>query len=103
MLEETGYTVGELTFAGILHVLRDGEDREYVSYYFVCHDFSGKLRESDEGPLFWTGLDESLTLPGIHPSYVRILPYIRSGTTVDMTLHVSSDGCSTTNPDSEGI
>ena len=103
MLEETGYTVGDLTFAGILHVFRDGEDREYVSYYFACHDFSGKLRESDEGPLFWAGLDESLTLPGIHPSYVRILPYIRSGTTVDMTLHVSSDGCSTTNPDSEGI
>ena len=26
MLEETGYTVGELTFAGILHVFRDGKD-----------------------------------------------------------------------------
>lgn len=92
MLEETGYRVGDLTFAGILHVFRDGEDREYVSYYFVCRDFDGELQESDEGALFWADLDESLTLPGIHPFYVRLLPRIRSGDIVDMTLHVDADG-----------
>lgn len=92
MLEETGYVVGDLRFAGILHVFRDGEDREYVSHYFVCHDFSGELRESGEGPLFWADLDESPTLPGIHPFYVRLLPHIRSGVTVDMTLHIRADG-----------
>lgn len=92
MLEETGYSVGDLGFAGILHVFKDGEDREYVSHYFVCRDFSGELRESEEGPLFWAGLDESLTLPGIHPFYVRLLPHIRSGAVVDMALHVQANG-----------
>ena len=94
MLEETGYVVGRLDFAGILHVLRDGEDREYVSYYFTCSDFSGELRESGEGSLLWADLDESLTLRGIHPFYVRLLPYIRNGVTVDLTLRVFSDGAS---------
>ena len=42
--------------------------------------------------LFWADLDESLTLPGIHPFYVRLLPRIRSGDIVDMTLHVDADG-----------
>lgn len=92
MLEETGYVVGDLKFAGILHVFRDGEDREYVSHYFVSHDFSGELRESDEGSLFWADLDESLTLPGVHPFYVRLLPHIRSGIIVDMTLRIQTQG-----------
>lgn len=92
MLEETGYVVGKLDFAGILHAFRDGEDREYVSYYFVCRDFRGELRESDEGTLLWAGLDESLTLSGIHPFYVKLLPAIRNGAVVDVTVRIRPDG-----------
>ena len=82
MLEETGYVLKNIEFAGILHAYRQagsGDSIESLSNYFVCRDFEGELRASDEGELLWVGIEESLTLPGIHPFYVRLLPDILKG------------------------
>ncbi|MCL2009357.1 MAG: NUDIX domain-containing protein [Synergistaceae bacterium] len=79
MLEETGYVLKNMEFAGVLHACRRGENIEYLSNYFVCRDFEGELNPSDEGELFWVEAEESLTLPDIHPFYVRLLPYILKG------------------------
>jgi len=76
MLEETGYVLKNVEFAGILHACRKDDPIEYVSNYFVCRDFEGELRDSEEGDLLWVNTKESLTLPGIHPFYVRLLPDI---------------------------
>ncbi|GHV41891.1 hypothetical protein FACS1894187_23860 [Synergistales bacterium] len=80
MFEETGYILKDMKFAGILHAYRPDDKIEYVSNYFICRDFDGDLRESDEGGLLWADLDESLKLPGIHPFYVRLLPDVLSDT-----------------------
>ena len=79
MKEETGYTLKEMQFAGILHAYRPGDKIEYLSHYFVCRDFEGELKPSDEGELLWADIEESLTLPGIHPFYVRLLPDMVEG------------------------
>jgi len=79
MFEETGYVLKSVEFAGILHAYRKNDPIEYVSNYFVCRDFEGELKTSDEGELLWVNVDESLTLPGIHPFYVRLLPDILKG------------------------
>jgi len=81
MLEETGYVLkaGSVEFAGILHAYRNNDPIEYISNYFVCRDFEGELKTSDEGELLWVDVRESLTLPGIHPFYVRLLPDILKG------------------------
>jgi len=84
MLEETGYILKDVEFAGILHAYRQGgmnqsRSMEYLSNYFVCRDFEGEVRASDEGELIWVDVEESLTLPGIHPYYVRLLPDILKG------------------------
>lgn len=92
MFEETGYVLGGRTFAGVLHAWRHGSPKEYVSHYYVCRDFTGTLRESDEGHLFWAGLDESMTLPGIHPFYVKLLPIIRSGVPADLPVEMLENG-----------
>ncbi|MDR1731103.1 MAG: NUDIX domain-containing protein [Synergistaceae bacterium] len=76
MMEETGYSLKKMEFAGILHVWKDENPMEYVSHYFVCRDFEGELRASDEGELSWVEVSKSTTLPGIHPFYVALLPYI---------------------------
>ena len=86
MLEETGYILKNMDFAGILHAYRPGDKMEYVSNYFVCRDFEGEMRASEEGGLLWAGIDESLTLPRIHPFYVRLLPHIVNG---DFPIEVS--------------
>jgi 8-oxo-dGTP diphosphatase len=79
MLEETGYVLKNFQFAGILHAYRRGAPIEYVSHYFVCRDFDGEMRASDEGELLWVNTSESLTLDGVHPFYVRLLPDILNG------------------------
>jgi len=76
MLEETGYVLKDMEFAGILHARRDNDPIEYVSNYFVCRDFEGELKPSDEGELLWVNAEESLSLPGVHPFYVKLLPDI---------------------------
>ena len=93
MLEETGYVLKDMEFAGILHAYRDGDPMEYVSHYFVCRDFEGELRASDEGELLWVDTAESLTLPGIHPFYVALLPDVLKGKwPVGPAVHMRADG-----------
>jgi hypothetical protein len=79
MLEETGYILRDMQFAGLLHVYREGGEMEYLSNYFVCRNFEGTLRASDEGELLWVDIDASLFLSDIHPFYVRLLPDIVKG------------------------
>ena len=92
MLEETGYVLKDVEFSGVLHAWRDGDPMEYVSHYFVCRDFEGEMRPSDEGELLWVTLDESASLPGIHPFYVRLLPYIRRGEIADLAARMRAGG-----------
>jgi len=79
LLEETGYVLKNVEFAGILHAYRQRDSIEYLSNYFVCRDFGGELRASEEGELLWVEVERSLTLPGIHPFYVKLLPDILKG------------------------
>ena len=65
---------------------------EYVSHYFVCRDFEGDLCASDEGDLLWATLDESETLPGIHPFYLKLLPYVRRGAVFDCSVEIGPGG-----------
>jgi 8-oxo-dGTP diphosphatase len=44
MLEETGYVLKDMQFAGILHAYREGDKMEYLSNYFVCRSFEGTLK-----------------------------------------------------------
>ena len=86
MREETGYVLKNMDFAGILHAYRKDGSIEYLSNYFVCRDFEGELKASEEGELLWVNVEKSLTLPGIHPFYVRLLPDILKG---DLPVEVS--------------
>ncbi|MDR2174505.1 MAG: NUDIX domain-containing protein [Synergistaceae bacterium] len=79
MLEETGYILKDMQFAGLLHAYREGDRMEYLSNYFICRSFDGTLRASDEGELLWVDIDASLFLSDIHPFYVRLLPDIVRG------------------------
>jgi len=96
MLEETGYVLKDMEFAGILHAYRrSGKNQsrymEYLSNYFVCRDFEGEMKPSDEGELFWADTEESLTLPGIHPYYVRLLPDILKGNfPIEISMHLDA-------------
>ncbi|MDR1377542.1 MAG: NUDIX domain-containing protein [Synergistaceae bacterium] len=76
MFEETGYVLKHMEFAGILHAYALDGNVEFLSNYFVCADFEGDLKSSEEGDLLWVDVQQSLSLPGIHPFYVQLLPDI---------------------------
>jgi 8-oxo-dGTP diphosphatase len=79
MMEETGYILKDMQFAGVLHAYRESGGMEFLSNYFVCRSFEGEMRASDEGELLWVDIDASLFLSDIHPFYVRLLPDIVKG------------------------
>lgn len=63
VLEETGLTVTQFRYRGIVTFVSDVYPCEYM-HLFTCTDWTGDLRECDEGDLAWIDKRElrSLTL-----------------------------------------
>ena len=59
--EETGLTVHSLQCDG--EVLFINNDYEEMMYVYEINDFSGELKDCNEGELAWVDIDEMLTLP----------------------------------------
>ena len=51
-LEETGLTLGDVRFRGVVTFVAGGWEPEQM-FLFTCSDFSGSLRACDEGDLEW--------------------------------------------------
>lgn len=63
--EETGLTLENPIFRGVVN-FRDeinGENYDEKMYVYTCQDFSGELRDCDEGVLEWVPIDEVVRLP----------------------------------------
>ena len=61
-LEETGLTLNSARYCGIVTFVSDKWETEYM-HIFVAKNFSGKIKECDEGILKWIDKNELLTLP----------------------------------------
>jgi len=59
--EETGLTMGAFRLRGLLTFVIDDID-EY-SFLYTCDDFSGSLKECNEGTLEWVPKDKVPSLP----------------------------------------
>ena len=91
--EETGCRMRSMEYAGMLHALVEGRDMEYLSVYFISRDFEGEPRDSEEGTVEWMDIDESLTMEDMHPTYLRLVPYILKGNyPVEGSVRISADG-----------
>ena len=62
MLEETGLTPQKWQYRGIVTFVSDEWGTEYM-HLFKCTEFSGEIRDCDEGVLEWIGKDKLLSLP----------------------------------------
>lgn len=60
--EETGLTMRSWSYRGIVTFVSDEWGTEYM-HLFHCADFSGALRDCDEGVLEWVDKERLLTLP----------------------------------------
>lgn len=59
--EETGLTVEGPVLCGIYHWMKEDGSR-YVVLIYRAEKFSGALRSSEEGEVFWTTREEFLTM-----------------------------------------
>ncbi len=62
MLEETGLTAESWQYRGIVTFVSDEWGTEYM-HLFKCSDFSGEVKECDEGVLEWIKKEKLLSLP----------------------------------------
>ncbi len=60
--EETGLTLGKCNYRGIITFVSNKWPTEYM-HLFTCTDFSGKIKECDEGVLEWVDKKEIYNLP----------------------------------------
>ena len=60
--EETGLTLTDYRYRGIVTFVSDKWETEYM-HIFHSDDFSGELKECDEGELCWVEISEIYNLP----------------------------------------
>ena len=61
VLEETGLLVTDYRYRGIVTFVSDEWPTEYM-HLFTCSDWTGKIRECDEGDLAWIDKNDLLAL-----------------------------------------
>lgn len=62
VLEETGLTVTDWRYRGIVTFVLDKYGTEYM-HIFTAHRFTGELTDCDEGELAWIGKEQLFSLP----------------------------------------
>ena len=60
--EETGLTLGKCEYRGVITFISDKWPTEYM-HLFTCSDFSGDIKECDEGTLEWVNKNDVYSLP----------------------------------------
>ncbi|MBR2805748.1 MAG: 8-oxo-dGTP diphosphatase [Oscillospiraceae bacterium] len=62
VLEETGLTLGSCRFRGILFFFNTMYETEFI-YVYSSDDYSGVIKECDEGELEWVNKEDVTSLP----------------------------------------
>lgn len=74
MQEETGLTITNPKLCGIkeFHTWKDG--KRYIVFLYVADQFSGELKASDEGDIFWYPLTELAKSDKLIDGFEEMLP-----------------------------
>ena len=88
--EETGLTVNSARLRGIVTFVSDEFETEYM-HIFTCSDFSGTVKQCDEGELCWIPKDDIFNLP-IWEGDKIFLKIIRDEETPFFSLKLSYQG-----------
>lgn len=76
--EETGLTVKNLKYCGMVHWYNNENDDRYFVHFYKTNEYSGELVEkTDEGEVFFTSLDELKNMK-LSPNFDKYLPMFLS-------------------------
>lgn len=76
--EETGLTIGSVRLRAIKQ-FRTKEDARYIVVYFETSEFSGELRSSSEGRMFWATKDEIASMEQVPELDVQLRAFEDDG------------------------
>lgn len=68
MKEETGLTVSNLQSCGYIQWYKEQSQQQYIVFLFKSNSFSGEIKSSSEGRVFWMPLDEMLASKSLAPN-----------------------------------
>ncbi|MBN1332577.1 MAG: NUDIX domain-containing protein [Synergistales bacterium] len=75
VLEETGLSLKELRFRGMVSNIPQEGETDFLSLYFVSSKFDGEPVSSSEGSIEWYPLSNVFDKEGISPFFRLITPY----------------------------
>ena len=76
--EETGLTIEAPKLCGIKEFQKEKDGKRFIVFLYVASRFSGELRSSDEGDVFWHPLSELERSKELADGFSEMLPVFTS-------------------------
>ena len=76
--EETGLTIENPKLCGIKEFQKEQDGKRFIVFLYVASRFSGELRSSDEGDVFWHPLSELKRSKELADGFSEMLPVFTS-------------------------
>ena len=76
--EETGLTIENLKLCGIKEFQKEQDGKRFIVFLYAASRFSGELRASDEGDVFWYPLSELKRSKELADGFSEMLPVFTS-------------------------
>ena len=76
--EETGLTIENPKLCGIKEFQKEQDGKRFIVFLYVASQFSGELRSSDEGDVFWYPLSELKRSKKLADGFSEMLPVFTS-------------------------
>ena len=76
--EETGLTIENPKLCGIKEFHKEQDGKRFIVFLYVANQFSGDLRSSDEGDVFWYPLSELKRSKELADGFSEMLPVFTS-------------------------
>lgn len=91
MQEETGLTVEAPRLCGIKEFHKQKDGRRYIVFLYVADRFTGKLKASGEGEIFWYPLSELAKSDQLADGFGEMLPVFINHTISEMYYEKAAD------------
>lgn len=93
--EETGLTIEDPRLCGIKEFHKQKDGKRYIVFLYVADRFTGALKSSTEGNVFWYPLRELATSDKLIDGFGEMLPVFTSDTLSEVYYEQTPEGLKT--------
>ena len=93
--EETGLTIESPRLCGIKEFHKSKDGKRYIVFLYIADTFSGELKASNEGEIFWYPLSELSASDKLIDGFGEMLPVFTKDTISEIYYERCTDECKT--------